>query len=613
MASPTEKPQTVLLDTPGSEKGSATRLSSDTPQATGTVPEESSNNKGEVAQTPEDQPSTPSQENQECQDDVEKKAPHHNWRFYIIFIGLVATGVLSALDGAIVSTALPTIVAELDIGADYIWVANIYFLTSAVAQPLFGQLSDIWGRRWVFISVVGIFTLGSGLCGGASSGSMLIAARGVQGIGGGGINMIIDLIICDLVPMRERAKWMGILFAIITIFTSIGPLVGGALAQAGAWRWTFYLNLPIGGPVMVAMWWFLRVGSVSKGTFFEKFRRIDFWGIGILTGSTVATLYALTYGGSLRSWSDSSVLTPLVAGLICLVGFVLFEGTPFVKEPVTPYRLFTNRTSAAAFYVSFQHSLVSTWVLYMYPLYFQAVAGASPTMSGVYLLPYVFSFPVAAAVSGSMVAKTGRYRPVHMIGFSLITLGCGLSALLGTNTSPALWVFLQLFIGAGLGMVMTCLLPAVQAKLSEADTALSTGSWAFLRSVGIIWGVSIPAAIFNNRFDQLLHTIGDEGARRVLGSGQAYSRASDAFVDSFDGETRKQVLNVYSEALRRVWLISIVFAGTAFLAVFLEREVKLRTELETEFGLEDEKQGKEKEGEANDSADVELGNTTPAS
>ncbi|PGH16794.1 hypothetical protein AJ80_05109 [Polytolypa hystricis UAMH7299] len=605
METQTEKPQAAVTDTTRPSESSDSYLAVAPAQITNTPTEGDGNKEIELTPVSNSLPLS-----QESQDDLEKKQPHHNWQFYIIFIGLIATGVLSALDGAIVSTALPTIVAELNIGADYVWVANIYFLTSAVAQPLFGQLSDIWGRRWVFLSVVGIFTLGSGLCGGASSGQMLIAARGVQGIGGGGINMIIDLIICDLVPMRERAKWMGILFAVITIFTSLGPLVGGALAQAGAWRWAFYLNLPIGGPVMVAMWFVLRVENRTSGTFLDKIRRIDWWGIGILTGSTVATLYALTYGGSLRAWTNSSVLTPLVAGLICLVVFVLFEGTPFVKEPVTPYRLFTNRTSAAAFYVSFQHSLVSTWVLFMYPLYFQAVAGASPTMSGVYLLPYVFSFPVAAAVSGTLVAKTGRYKPVHLIGFSLITLGCGISAVLGPSTSPALWVFLQLFIGAGLGMVMTCLLPAVQAKLAESDTALSTGSWAFIRSVGIIWGFSIPAAIFNNRFDQLLPTIGDETARNALGSGLAYSHASDKFVDSFDGETRSQVLNVYTQSLRRVWLISLVFAGSAFLAVFLEREVTLRTELETDFGLEKEKE-KEKDNEAPDLADVEAATSTP--
>lgn len=401
--------------------------------------------------------------------------------------------------------------------------------------------------------------------------------------------MIIDLILCDLLPMRQRAKYMGILFSFVTIFTSAGPLIGGALAQAGAWRWAFYMNVPIGAVVMVAMWLFLKVESGSRGGFRQSIKRIDIWGIGILSISTVATLYALTYGGSLRAWSDSAVVAPLVAGLLLLGFFVLFEGTPFVKEPVTPYRLFGNRTSVAAFYVSFQHSLLCYWITYMYPLYFQAVVGATPTLSGIYFLPFVFSFPVAAAVGGPLVAKYGRYKPVHLIGFSLVTVGYGASAALARDSSPALWVFLQLFVGAGLGMIITCLLPAVQAKLTEADTALSTGTWAFIRSVGTIWGVSIPAAIFNNHVDQLLPTIDDEGARLALSAGKAYSHASDAFIDSFPVEVRAQVLNVYTLSLQRVWLISIAFAGSALLAVFLEREVTLRTKLETQYGLEKEK------------------------
>jgi len=433
---------------------------------------------------------------------------------------------------------------------------------------------------------------------------MLIAARGVQGIGGGGINMIIDLILCDLLPMRERAKYMGILFSFVTVFTSVGPLLGGALAQAGAWRWAFYMNLPIGAIVMVAMWLFLKLesGSGTAGGFRHSIKRIDFWGIGILSISTVATLYALTYGGSLRAWADSAVVTPLVAGLLLLVLFVLVEGAAFVKAPVTPYRLFGNRTSVAAFYVSFQHSILCYWMTYMYPLYFQAVVGATPTKSGLYFLPFVFSFPVAAAVGGPLVAKYGRYKPVHLIGFSLVTVGYGASAALTRDSSPALWVFLQLFVGAGLGMIITCLLPAVQAKLTEADTALSTGTWAFIRSVGTIWGVSIPAAIFNNRVDQLLPTIDDEGARLALGSGMAYSHASDAFIDSFPIEIRDQVLNVYTLSLQRVWLISIVFAGSALLAVLLEREVTLRTELDTQYGLEKEKGDKTPDPSATEAA-----------
>lgn len=460
-------------------------------------------------------------------------------------------------------------------------------------QPLYGQLSDLWGRRWVFLSVIATFTLGSGLCGGASSGNMLIAARAVQGVGAGGINMMVDLIICDLVPMRDRSKFLGMIFAVIGLFLGVGPLIGGALTQSGQWRWAFYLNLPIGGVCMVIMFLFLNVNSRPAGSFGQKLLRIDWGGISILTASTVAVMYALTYGGSLRPWSAPSVVGPLVTGLLLLVVFVLYEGSSLVREPVTPYRFFANRTSAAAFFISFQQAVLSLWIVYIFPVYFQAVLGKSQTISGVYLMLTVLGFPFSVAIGGAVMAKTGRYKPIHLVGFALTMLGCGLASIMGPHSSPAMWVFFQLFMAVGTGMTMACLLPATQVKLHESDTALSTGTWAFIRSIGLIWGVTIPAAVFNNRFDQLLPLIEDHGARSLLSSGQAYAHATGAFVDSFEGVTRDQVRHVYSLSLQRVWQVAVAMAGIAFLAAFLEEEVSLRQNLDTDFGLEEKKKEEE--------------------
>ncbi|KAK1758833.1 major facilitator superfamily domain-containing protein [Echria macrotheca] len=513
----------------------------------------------------------------------------YNWRFWAIFGSLVAATLLSALDGSIVSTALPTIAETLDMGPDSIWAANVYFLTGAVVQPLFGQLSDLWGRRWIFLSILAIFVLGSGLCGGASTGNMLIAARAVQGVGAGGINMMVDLIICDLVPMRDRSKFLGMIFMVIGIFLAVGPLVGGAFAAAGLWRWVFYINLPIGVPCIVVNFLFLRVKSREDGgSFTARMKHVDWIGITILTISTLAIMYAVSYGGSLRSWSDSSVITPLVAGLLCLAIFALCEGSPFVREPVTPYHLFANRTSAAAFAITFLHSIMSLWIMYTLAIYFQAVLAKSQTLSGVYLIPTVIGFPMSAAVGGILMSKIGRYKPIHLAGFSIFTLGAGLCSILDTNSSPAAWVFFQLFMAVGTGVVMPCLLPAVQVELKETDTALSTGTWAFIRSVGIIWGVTIPVAIFNNRFDQLIGQIEDQGARDLLGNGQAYAHATADVINSFSDVTREQVREVYSQSIQRVWQIAVVFGGVSVLLVLLEKEISLRQHLQTDFGIEGE-------------------------
>lgn len=440
------------------------------------------------------------------------------------------------------------------------------------------------------ITSVAIFVLGSGICGGATSTEMLIGGRAVQGVGAGGINMLVDIIICDLVPLRERGKFVGLLFALITLATAVGPLIGGLLAQHSSWRWVFYMNLPIGGFAILLLVLFLRVSYRKDLGFVDRVKRIDWVGNAILIASTFSILWALTYGGSKDPWSSPRIVTPLVLGLVGLALFYFYETSSFCTDPVVPPKLFANRTSSTAFILSFQHSILTMWVTYFLPVYFQSVKGSTPTRSGVELLPLVMIFPPSAAIAGGVLQKTGRYRPIHLIGFALTTLGLGLQSLLERNTNTGLWFLFQFLIAVGLGVLISCLLPAVQANLTEAETATSTATWAFIRSIGLIWGVSIPASVFNNRFDQLLPRILDSSARDRLSGGQAYGSASKDFINSFASGTRDQIIEVYTESLKRVWQIAVVFAGFSFLLVWMEKETKLRTELETDFGIEEKKE-----------------------
>ena len=436
------------------------------------------------------------------------------------------------------------------------------------------------------MATVAIFTLGSGICGGASSPGMLITGRAIQGIGAGGINMLVDIIICDLVPLRERGNYIGLLFAAISVGSAIGPFVGGVLTQHATWRWVFYINLPFGAIALILLFAFLRVSYRNEGTRIEKIKRIDFVGNAILIASTCSVLFALTYGGTRYSWSSAHVVIPLVLGLIGLLLFYLYEVSPACKYPVIPLKILANRTSAVALFISFQNSLLTFWIIYFYPLYFQSVLKSSPTRSGVQLLPLSIVFPVFAAVGGTAVAKTGRYKPFHIVGFAMLTVGIGCSSLLDANSPAVAWVILLCVLAAALGVIISTLLPAVQAGLPESETAASGATWAFIRSLGTIWGVSIPAAIFDNRFDQLSDHITDQSSRSLLSNGQAYEHASKDFINSFHGVTQDQVISVYRDSLQRVWQIGIIFAGVSFLSVFGEKELKLRTELETEFGLE---------------------------
>ncbi|KAL8797418.1 MAG: hypothetical protein Q9182_007208 [Xanthomendoza sp. 2 TL-2023] len=279
-----------------------------------------------------------------------------DFRFWAIITSLCVTGLLSALENTVVVTSLPTIVHDLNLGDNYIWVTNVFFLTSAAVQPLFGQLANIFGRRWLTMAIVALFTLGSGICGGATNGAMLIAGHAIQGMGSGGINMIVDVIVSDLVPLRERGDFMAIVLTVYFIGTSTGPFVGGAIVDSTTWRWVFYINLLVGGLSLAMLFFSLHLGYQKEMTFLQKMKRIDYGGNTIIIGSTVSVLYALTYGGTRLAWSDGRIVAPLLIGLLGLVGFVAYENTSLVIEPVTPPRLFNNITSAVVFVATFLNS-----------------------------------------------------------------------------------------------------------------------------------------------------------------------------------------------------------------------------------------------------------------
>jgi MFS family permease len=455
---------------------------------------------------------------------------------------------------------------------------------STAFQPLYAQTANISGRRYLTILAVTLFTLGSGISGGAINPGMLIIGRAIQGIGGGGINTMTDIVVCDLVPLRERGLFMSVLFAVFAVGTSIGPWVGGILVTNTTWRWVFYLNIPIGSVGLVLLIAFLQVSHKKEFTLIEKLKRAEFVGNAVLMASVVSILFAVTYGGTRYSWSSLLIVVPLVLGGLGMVAFHTYEGSRYYVEPTIPWKLFQSRTSASAFTISFLHAMLALWVIYMLPLYFQAALGSTASRSGVQLLPTVTTLLCLAAVSGVFVTTTGRYKPVHLIGTVLMTLGFGLFTLMNATSSPAQWIIFQIIFATGAGIMLPTLLPAVQADLQESDTATATGTWNFIRSFGVIGGISIPTTIFNNQFDRLSSLIRNPAVRASLSHGRAYSHVSRDFIKSFPNPLRDEIIGAYSESIKLVWQVAISFTGLTFLLVFLEMEIKLRTELETEYG-----------------------------
>ncbi|KAJ5799255.1 uncharacterized protein N7518_001323 [Penicillium psychrosexuale] len=372
-------------------------------------------------------------------------------------------------------------------------------VSSACFQPLFGQTANIFGRRWLMIGAVAFFVLGSGISGGAINSAMMVAGRAIQGIGGGGINVLIELIVSDLVPLRERGNFMAMIFAVFSIGTSLGPFVGGALVQHSSWRWVFYLNLPIGGTALVRLFFFLHV-NYKQEPWEEKIKKIDYFGNALLMTSIVSILLALTW-----------------AGFVGMIIFHIYEASPWYPEPMMPPRIFGNRTSFAALILSFIHNMLTFWVVYFMPVYFQSVKLSTSTRAGVQFLP------------------TGFYKPIHIFGMGLSLVGLGLFTLLDADSSDGKWIVYQIITAIGL----------------------------------------------------------DSSVAAQLGGGEAYSHVSANFIRSLEPQVRDEVMSVYSDTLKLVWQVSLGFAALGFIVIWFERQIKLRTELETEYGIQVPKEDKD--------------------
>ncbi|KAF2689724.1 MFS general substrate transporter [Lentithecium fluviatile CBS 122367] len=502
--------------------------------------------------------------------------------FWLVITSLCLIGFTSSLDGSIIAIALPEISTALSSGDKYVAVANCFVLAQTVVQPAIAQLCDIFGRRWPMIITVAVFALGSGIAGGAKNTATMIAGRTVQGLGSGGIMLMIELIVCDLVPLKERGQYLGIVLSTAALGAIVGPVVGGALAQKD-WRWCFYINLPICALVLPVLVYFLRIRH-HQVKWSQLGTRIDWIGNTVFIASITAIILGLIFGGTVYAWSSWRIILPLVLGGVGWAFFHWYE--TICKVPCVPPRLFGNRTSSSAFYMIFVTSLTLQWVCFFWPIYFMAVRGTSLMKTGVDFMPFMFFLIPGSAVAGVILSKTGHYRPLHAAGFLLLTLGPGLNALLDRNTHTGVWAILQIIDAAGRAMILPTTLPAVLAPLAEKDVAAATGVYSFLRSFGYVWGITIPSIIFNNRFDAHSARITDSAVRNAMLGGKAYQLATGPFVRSLSPAAQSEVIGVYLSALKSVWYGAMGFGVSGLIAVLVEKHVPLRTELDTDYGLD---------------------------
>lgn len=345
---------------------------------------------------------------------------------------------------------------------------------------------------------------------------------------------------------------------------------------------------------MVCLFFFLRV-SYQKESWKEKVKQIDYIGNALLMTSIVSILLALIWGGTTYAWSNWRIIICLVLGFFGMIIFHVYEATPWCREPMMPPHIFRHRTLFVALIVSFIHNMLTFWVIYFVPVYFQAVKLSTSTRAVVQFLPSVILAVPTAIVGGGLLTQSGRYKPIYIVATAIILLGLGLFTLLDAGSSAAEWIIFQIITAIGLGLLLTTTLAAVQVPLEERDVGLATATWAFIRSYGAIWGISIPSAVFNTRFANLSGRITDSAVSAQLANGEAYSHVSSTFIKSLAPEVQREVVSVYTDSLKMVWYVSLVFAGLVFIITFFEKEMTLRTELDTEYGIKNEKEDKEKE------------------
>ncbi|KAI1662857.1 major facilitator superfamily domain-containing protein [Daldinia decipiens] len=494
-----------------------------------------------------------------------------------IMLPLCLSTLLSALDITIVIPAIPTIVGSLGSVAGYTWIGSAFILASTATTPLWGTVADIWGRKPIILLAIAIFLGGSLLCALAPDMDALIAGRVVQGLGSAGMGTMVNVIICDSFSVRDRGLYLGITSLAHALGSAIGPLVGGALTDKADWRWCFWINLPIGGTVLVILLFFLKVAN--PGTpILAGLKKIDWAGGSLVMGSVLMVLLALDFGDVVFPWSSATVICLLVFGVVCGALFVVNEWK-FAKEPIIPLHLFSRKSSVAAYGVYVFNFYVFIGMLYYLPLYSQAVLGANALDSGIYIIPLIVASSLAAAFVGFFIQKTGRYLGIMYIGQFLSILGVGLLVYLPFEKSLARLFIFEILVGVGCGMNIEPPLIAVQAVNSERDSAAVVSSMNFARSIAIAVSIVVGGVIFQNEMAAanpgLVTQIGAELGRQFNGD-QASAKVE--VINELPDQQQGVVRQAYFHSLRDVWIMYVAFSGLSLLLNVFVRAHHLSTE-----------------------------------
>ncbi len=494
----------------------------------------------------------------------------------LVFAGLMLVLLLAALDQTIVATALPTIVGDLGGLTELAWVTSAFLLAQTAVTPVYGKLGDLYGRKRVLQSAIILFLLGSALCGQSQSMPELIAFRAVQGLGAGGLVVLIQAVIGDIVPPRERGRYQGLFGAVFGVASVAGPLLGGVIVQAVSWRWIFYVNLPIGIAALFV------IGATLPATLSTKHPSIDYLGAGLLAAALSAIVLVTSLGGTTWAWASGEVIIIGALGLVLLGAFVLVERR--AREPILPLELLRDPVFAVAGSLSMIVGFALFGSVTFLPLYFQTVDAASPTGSGLRLLPMMAGVLTMSILSGQLISRTGRYKAFPIIGTLMMSAGLLLLSRLDVGTSIAASSLYLLVLGLGLGSTMQVLVLVVQNAVDYSVLGAATSAVTLARGIGGSLGTAVFGTIFSSGLKSHLRAAltGPLGHQVATGG-----RLTGAQVHRLPGPARATYQQAYVHALRPVFLMAAGVAALGFVLSLLLQQRPLREAAATSTGLED--------------------------
>ncbi|MFT8244165.1 MDR family MFS transporter [Roseomonas sp. BN140053] len=492
-----------------------------------------------------------------------ERAPLPPRQLRTVFAGLMLAMVLAALDQNIVNTALPRIVADLGGMAHISWVVTAFLLTSTSTTPLYGKLSDMYGRRPLFTVAIVVFLLGSALCGVAQTMGQLIAFRAIQGLGAGGLLTLAQTAVGDVVSPRDRGKYQGLFTGVFALSSVAGPLIGGVLTSALSWRWVFYVNLPVGALALALIWAGLRQAPMTQS------RRIDYLGAVLLTGGTTALMLLLSWGGTTYAWA-SVVIGGLGAAVAVLFALFLFWER-VAPEPLIGLHLFRNRIYSSGVVTSGMMAYAMMGTTVFLPLYFQLVLGMSPARAGMMMLPQVAGMLFSSVVGGRLVSSTGRYKAILLAGLGLEAAALvALAVLARWHPDVVVIEIAMLALGLGMGVGMPNVTTAVQNATNPRELGVATSSMAFIRSLGGALGVTISGALMAAWLNSIL------AAQNVGVNVPALLEHGIQEVERLSGPEHAAVVGAYSQAISVSFTMSGIVMTLAFLLAATLPAVPLR-------------------------------------